>query len=354
MRYNFITYTTYYIIYEIIIQNMIKLTSIQFIFVEKERQGQSSFSLLGTNMIWNQGSSYDDQNNSILSSSSLFSTSSKLLTRDNGEGKAEADAEKIQFEYEKLILKNGEEELKNCKKFERIVENERLVSTSSLPRPTYYNQNDTNENSNSRSLNMKNDNSRTMTNKNKMEKIGDYGKIKIDSFETNSSSNVWNLRVQGLSDDGKLLVIEDVDWTWQRGDLNRMSDGEREDMEVCDREEEWRGGTREGRSEGGIEFRLSHDKNKDGNKEMKSMRKEQTTDFHKQHERTSSKSPYLQGVTHLCIHFMSYSSILSEVASNAHTLPNISSLTLFNNDLSTIKQVPSLFNQFVSLHSCLF
>ena len=117
MRYNFITYTTYYIIYDIILQNMIKLTSIQFNFVLKERQGQSSFSLLGPNMIWNQGSSYDDRNNSILSSSSSFSTSSKLLTRDNGEGKAEADAEKIQFEYEKLILKNGEEELKNCKKF---------------------------------------------------------------------------------------------------------------------------------------------------------------------------------------------------------------------------------------------
>ena len=311
--------------------------------IEKEKQGQSSFRLSGPNMMWNQGSSSDDKKNSILSSSSLLL--SKLLKSDNEE------LENIQFEYEKFVLK-GEEGLKNGNRLKSIIidDSDTPRSSLSLITSTYTIQNENNEkneNSNTgRCLNSKNDNSSRTNNNKKIEITEDYEKNKIDNFDNfddfdkNSPSDIWNLKVRGLSDDGKLLVIDDVDWTWQQGDLNEMSDGENEDVEEWNREEERRG-REEGRSEGGIEFRLSNNKNKDGEKEkgIKNIRKQQTKNLNNQRERTSSKSPYLQGVTHMCIHFMSYSSILSEIASNAHTLPNIISLRLCNNDLSTIKQV---------------
>lgn len=290
-------------------------------------------------MTLNQRSSSDDKKNSILSSSSLLS---KVLKSDNEE------TGNIRFEYERFVLK-GEEGLKDGRKLKSVIidDSDTLSSSSSLPTSAYTIQNEKNENSNSgRSLNSKNENSNRTNNK-KIEIIEEYERSKIDNidkfydFNKNSPSNIWNLKVRGLSDDGKLLVIEHVDWTWQQGYLNEMSDGENEDVEKLNREEERRGG-REGREEGGIELRLSNNKNKDGEEEeegIKSIRKQQTKIFNNQRERTSSKSPYLQGVTHLYIQFMSYSTILSEIASNAHTLPNIVSLRLSNNDLSTINQV---------------
>jgi hypothetical protein len=310
-------------------------------------------------MTWNQGSSSDDKRNSDLSSSSELS---KLLKSDN-EG-----LEYIQFEYEKFVLK-GEEGLKNGKKLKSILIDDpgTLRSSSSLPTSTCTIQNEKNGNLYSaRSVNSKNDNSiRTNNNNNidnndkKLEIIEDYERNKIDNFdnfEKNSHSNIWNLKVRGLSDDGKSLVIKDVDWTWQQGDLNVMSDDENEDMEEWNRDEERTGGGREeGRRGGGIELRLSNNKNKDVEKEkgIKSIRKEQTKNLNNQRERTSSKSPYLQGVTHLCIQFMSYSTILSEIASNAHTLPNIISLRLSNNDLSTINQV-TIRHKLISSYFLLF
>jgi hypothetical protein len=293
-------------------------------------------------MIWNQGSSSDDKKNSTFSSSL---SSLKLLKSDIEKTK------NIQFEYEKFVLK-GDEELKNGKTLKSIMidDSDTLRSSSSLLTSTCTIPNEKNEkNENSgRSLHSKNDkSSRT----NDIKKIGmneDYERNIFDNFVENPST-VWNLKVRGLSDDGKLLVIKDVDWTWQQGDLNETSDGENEDVEEWNREEE-----RRGRGGGGIEVRLSNYKNKDGEKEkgIKSIRKQQTKNLNNQRERTSSKSPYLQGVTHLCIHYMSYSTILSEIASNAHTLPNIISLRLRNNELSTIKQVTIRHKLISSYFSC--
>ena len=314
--------------------------------VEKEKQGSSSFRLSGPIATWNDGSRSHDQQTLTPSSSSSVS-SSKLLTKNNEKIK------NVYSEKEKFIEKKEKEfKIEETQNFKEIEEFRTSLSStfpsssssssspsssSSLPTSTYPILHDLNESIDSKSFNDKIDNNRKKKNGSEV-KINENNNVNNNEnkdFAESYTSVVRNLEVQSLSDDGKLLIIDDVDWKWQQGHFNEMNN----------------------RSHGN---RMKNNKNKGGNgflernegtKEMINGRDQDRLNLirdikqeeEEKEERTSFMSPYLRGLTHICIHFMSYSAILNEVAANAHSLPNIISLRLFNNGISTLKQVTHHF-----------
>ena len=249
------------------------------------------------------------------------------------------EKEKFIEKEEKEIIIDKKPNLKETEESRKLVSYTSSSSSSSpstlLPTSTYSTSHEMNESVDSKSFYDKIDINRKKKNGSKIRINGN------DDVADNFTSDVRNLRVQGLSDDGKLLIIGSVDWKWQQEghfiDINNNENHMRNDKKEGKVSVESNGGTKE-RNNGREQDRLSISREKKQEKEE---------------ERTSFMSPYLQGLTHICIHFMSYSTILNEVAANALSLPNITSLRLFNNDISTLKQVTYHFD-FISFYFSLY
>ena len=294
--------------------------------VEKEKQGSSSSRLSDPIATWNDGSrSYDQQTlRPSLSSSMRQST---LLTKNDEKIKINySEKEKFLQKEEKEMKINKKQNSKETEEFRKLVSSSSSLSSSfssSLQNSTYPISHEINQSIDSKNFNDKFDNNRNKKNGRKI------GINEDDDIADNFTFDIRNLKVQGLSDDGALLIIEDVDWTWQQGHFIEINNGRNQIKN--ERNEEVKGIVE--RNEGRKEIKDSREQD---NVNLSRDRKQEKDE---KEERTSFISPYLQGLTHICIHFMSYSTILNEVAANAHSLPNITSLRLFNNDISTLKQV---------------
>lgn len=306
--------------------------------VEKEKQGSSSFRLSGPIATWNDGSRSHDQQ-TLTPSLSSSASSSKLFTKNNEKVK-NIYSEKVKFllKEEKELNIDKKPNFKEPEEFRILLSStfpssssSSSTSSTSLPSSSYPILHELNESIDSKSFNDKIVNKRKNKNESyiRLNKNDNVDINKNDNVAENFTIDIRNLKVQGLSDDGNLLIIEDVDWKWKQGRFNEKNDNGNQMKN--DRNEEVNGiiVTKEGEKErdsGREQDRLNISRDRQQEKE-------------KEKERTSSTFPYLQGLTHICIHFMSYSTILNEVAANAHSLPNIISLRLLNNDISTLKQV---------------